>query len=57
MLRKSTDKLTDVYYKKIKKVSGSKIAAEFFQLENYFASQIRAIIMEEIPYIGDFDKK
>jgi hypothetical protein len=55
-LRKSTDKLTDDYYKKIKKVSGSKVAAQFFQIEGYFLSQIRATIMEEIPYIGEFDK-
>lgn len=54
-LRKSTDKLTDEYYKKIKKVSGSKIAAQFFQLEGFFLSQIRASIMEEIPFIGEFD--
>ena len=55
-LRKSTDKLMDDYYKKVKKVSGSKIAAQFFQLEGFFLSQIRASIMEEIPYIGEFDK-
>ena len=54
-LRKSTDKLTDTYYKKIKKASGSKVAAQFFQLEAYFLSQIRASIMEGIPYIGEFD--
>lgn len=54
-LRKSTDKLTDEYYKKIKKVSGSKIAAQFFQLEGFFLSQIRASIMEEIPFIGEFE--
>lgn len=54
-LRKSNDKLTDTYYKKIKKVSGSKVAAQFFQIEAYFSSQIRATIMEEIPYIGEFD--
>ena len=55
-LRNSTDKLTDNYYKKVKKVSGSKIAAQFFQLEGFFLTQIRASIMEEIPYIGEFDK-
>jgi hypothetical protein len=55
-LRKSNDKLVDTYYKKIKKASGSKIAAQFFQLENYFLSEIRSAIMEEIPYIGEFDK-
>jgi hypothetical protein len=55
-LRKSNDKLVDTYYKKIKKASGSKIAAQFFQLENYFLSEIRSAVMEEIPYIGEFDK-
>jgi hypothetical protein len=55
-LRKSNDKLIDTYYKKIKKASGSKIAAQFFQLENYFLSEIRSVVMEEIPYIGEFDK-
>lgn len=54
-IRKSTDKLTDTYYKKIKKASGSKVAAQFFQLEAYFLSEIRAAIMEEIPFIGEFD--
>jgi hypothetical protein len=55
-LRDSNDKLLDKYYKKVKKASGSKVAAQFFQLESYFMSQIRATIMEEIPYIGEFDK-
>ncbi|HSO87656.1 MAG TPA: hypothetical protein VLQ91_13960 [Draconibacterium sp.] len=55
-LRDSNDKLLDKYYKKVKKASGSKIAAQFFQLENYFLSEIRSAIMEEIPYIGEFDK-
>jgi hypothetical protein len=55
--RKAFDKLIDTYYKKIKKSNGSKIAAQFFQIENYFASQIRAAIMESIPFIGDADHK
>jgi hypothetical protein len=55
-LRKRTDKLMDQYYKKIKKVSGSKIAAQFFQLEGYFLIQIRAAIFDEIPYVGEFDE-
>jgi microcystin degradation protein MlrC len=54
-LRKKTDKLMDQFYKKIKKTSGSKVAAQFFQLEGYFLTQIRAAIFEEIPYIGEFD--
>jgi hypothetical protein len=51
------DKLLDKYYKKIKKASVSKVAAQFFQLESYFLSEIRSAIMQEIPYIGEFDKK
>ncbi|MCO5723233.1 hypothetical protein [Robiginitalea marina] len=54
-LRKGTDKLIDQYYKKIKKASGSKRAAQFFQIENYFLSAIRTSIFEGIPYIGQFD--
>ncbi len=54
-LRKKTDKLMDQFYKKIKKTSGSKVAAQFFQIEGYFLTQIRAAIFEEIPYIGEFD--
>lgn len=55
-LRKKTDKLTDDYYKKIKKASGSKVAAQFFQLESYFLSAIRLSILEEIPFIGELDE-
>lgn len=54
-LRKQNDKLLDKYYKKVKKVSGSKVAAQFFQVEAYFISEIRAAILEEIPYFGEFD--
>jgi hypothetical protein len=54
-LRKGTDKLIDQYYKKIKKTSGSKIAAQFFQIETYFLSEIRTTIFEGIPYIGEFE--
>jgi hypothetical protein len=55
-LRNGNDKLTDSYYKKIKKASGSKIAVQFFQLENYFRGEIRSTVMEGIPYISEFDK-
>ncbi|MDN3723552.1 hypothetical protein QRD02_04100 [Aequorivita sp. SDUM287046] len=53
-LQKETDKLIDQYYKKIKKASGSKVAAQFFQLEGYILTQIRAAIFERIPIIGEF---
>lgn len=49
------NKLIKKYYKKIKKASGSKAAAQFIHLENYFQSMIRVTLLEEIPVIGEFD--
>ena len=48
-----TDKLTASYYGKIKKVAGSKAAAQFLQLESYINSAIRTAIFEEIPFFGE----
>lgn len=56
-LQKETDKLVATYYGKIKKGSGVKAAAQFYQFENYILSKIRAEIMENIPLIGEFDDK
>ena len=56
-LQGDTDKLIVTYYNKIKKGSGVKAAAQFYQFENYILSKIRAEIMENIPLIGEFDKK
>jgi hypothetical protein len=53
-LQKRTDKLIGQYYKKIKKTSGSKIAAQFYQLEGYILTEIRAMIFDGIPMIGEF---
>ena len=50
-----TDKLTNSYYGKIKKVSGVKAAAQFVQLESYLTSMIRATIFENIPLIGELN--
>jgi hypothetical protein len=52
-----TDKLIVTYYNKIKKGSGVKAAAQFYQFEHYILSKIRAEILEEIPLIGEFDAK
>jgi hypothetical protein len=54
-LQTQTDKLIATYYKKIKKGSGVKVAAQFYQFENYILSKIRGAIMEGIPLIGEFD--
>jgi hypothetical protein len=54
-LAKGNEKLINSYYKKIKKASGSKAAAQFYHLENYFQSLTRTTILENIPVIGEMD--
>ena len=49
------DKLVKSYYKKIKKVSGSKAAAQFYQLELFIKDATGVALMEQIPFIGEFD--
>ena len=50
-----TDKLIQSYHKKIEKAAGAKAAAQFFQIEVYLLSSIRAAILESIPFIGELD--
>ena len=54
--RKKIDKLIVTYYKKVKKGNGAKVAAQFYQLENYILVAIRMTIMEKVPFIGEFDE-
>ena len=54
--RKKIDKLIVTYYKKVKKSNGAKVAAQFYQLENYILVAIRMTIMEKVPFIGEFDE-
>lgn len=49
------DKLISTYHKKMEKAAGAKAAAQFFQIEAYFGSVIRASILESIPFIGELD--
>ena len=56
-LQGQTDKLIVTYYNKLKKTSGTKAAAQFYQFENYILSKIRAEVMESIPLIGEFENK
>ena len=53
--KKGLDKLIDKYYKKIKKSSGSKKAAQFYQLENFILSAIRLEILGSIPFFEEMD--
>ncbi len=42
------DKMKKSYYKKVKKICGSKIAAQFFQLEGYFLNSERLKAFENM---------
>jgi len=55
-LQSQTDKLIVTYYEKIKLKSGVKAAAQFSQVEAYLLSQIRAALLEEIPFFGQLHK-
>lgn len=48
-------KLIKKYTKKIKKVGGSKAAAQFYQLELFIQDAVGVALMEQIPFIGEFD--
>lgn len=52
-LSAATDKLMATYHKKIEKAAGAKAAAQFYQLEAYLLSAIRASIFESIPFVGE----
>ncbi len=53
--KKALDGLIDKYYTKVYKASGSKVAAQFYQFENYVSSAVRLSIFENIPTIGKAD--
>lgn len=50
-LQKKTDKLIQTYYKKVKGVSDGKVATQFYQIESYILTYIRAEILQEIPFL------
>jgi len=49
-LQSETDKLIQTYYNKMKLKAGYVTAAKFSQMEAYFASAIRAALLEKIPF-------
>ena len=49
------NKLILKYQKSINKACGVKPSAQFYQLEIYFQSTICLTLMEQIPFIGEFD--
>jgi len=56
-VKSSNDKLIDTYYGKVKKAAGSKVAAQFYEIENYILSTIRVEVLESIPFFGELDDK
>ena len=54
-IRKDTDELIDKYYKKMKKVYGVKMAAQFSQIERYFINAVNMELYQSLPLIGELD--
>ncbi len=54
-LRKDNQDLVIKYYKKAKKISGSKIAAQFYQIENYFITAISSQFYTDVPLVGELE--
>jgi hypothetical protein len=53
----SVDKLQSKYYAKFKKVIPATRAVQFMQLDTYLQTMIRAEIQNNIPFIGELDRK
>lgn len=56
---KLNSKLTGLiskYTKKVRKATDSKVAAQFFQIENYLLSVTRIQIMNNLPFLGEIKK-
>ena len=50
-LKTKTDKLIATYYTKIRKATDGIVATQFFQIESYILGEIRAEILETIPFV------
>jgi hypothetical protein len=50
-LQKKTDNLITTYYGKVRAISDGVIALQFYQIENYILSGIRAQILENVPFV------
>ena len=50
-LQQKTDKLISSYYGKVLKISDGIVATQFYQIETYILGEIRATILETIPFI------
>jgi hypothetical protein len=50
-LQKKTDGLIATYYTKVKAISDGIVALQFYQMENYILSGIRAQLLDQIPFV------
>jgi len=50
-LQKKTDNLIATYYTKVKGISDGIVATQFYQIENYILTFIRAQVLEAIPFV------
>lgn len=52
-MRAERDKIIRKYYEKIKKEINPVAAAQFYQIEHYFLSEINVALVEQLPLIGE----
>jgi hypothetical protein len=50
-LQKKTDNLISTYYGKVKAISDGIVATQFYQIENYILTAIRAEVLENVPFL------
>jgi hypothetical protein len=50
-LQKKTDNLISTYYGKVRSATDGIVALQFYQMENYILSVIRAQVLSEIPFV------
>jgi len=52
-LNKGQNSLIAKYTRKVRKIVGSEVAAQFYQIEHYLLNAIRSEIFENLPVIGE----
>jgi hypothetical protein len=50
-LQKKTDGLITTYYGKVRAATDGIVALQFYQMENYILSAIRAQILDQVPFV------
>jgi len=50
-LQEKTDNLISTYYGKVLKVSDGVVATQFYQIENFILTAVRAEILQKIPFL------